>query len=89
MDQTDTEYPLGEKKKKRKTKLETAGLRRQGNTEKSSPTHQRPQKPSEKETMRQRPTLTALLQTLQIKIYQKRRWEGQYSAFLSGMKFIL
>ena len=53
MDQIDTEYPPGEKeKKKRKTRLETAGLRRQGNTEKSSPTHQRPQKPSEKETIR-------------------------------------
>ena len=50
MDQIDTEYPPGEKK--RKTRLETAGLRRQGNTEKSSPTHQRPQKPSEKETIR-------------------------------------
>ena len=52
MDQIDTEYPPGEKKKKRKTRLETAGLRRQGNTEKSSPTHQSPQKPSEKETIR-------------------------------------
>lgn len=60
MDQIDTEYPPGEKKKERKTRLETAGLRRQGNTEKSSPTYQRPQKPSE-ETMRSRPTLTALL----------------------------
>lgn len=45
MDHIDIEYPLSGKKKK--TRLETVGLRRHGNTEKSSPTHHRTQRLSE------------------------------------------
>lgn len=52
MDKIDIEYPLGGKKKKKKTRLGTAGLRWHGNTEKCSPTHHRTQKLSEKETIR-------------------------------------
>lgn len=47
MDHIDIEYPLGGEKKKKKTRLEMVGLRRHGNTEKSSPTHHRTQRLSE------------------------------------------
>lgn len=92
MNQIDIEYaPGGEKNrnKNKKTRLGTVRVRGYKNIEKSSMTLYRTQKLSEKEQSGKRPTLIASLWTLQIKMHQKRRQEGQYSAFVSGMKFIL
>lgn len=91
MNQIDIEYaPGGEKQKqKQKTRLGTVRVRGYKNIEKSSMMLYRTQKLSEKEQSGKKPTLIASLWTLQTKMHQKRRQEGQYSAFVSGMKFIL